>query len=141
MRWLAYPLGVAAVVGALIALTMPVSLGAAARSGSPIACGTALSPDLTTARHEDSLNRQLIQFAGPRYHPSHYADECDAIIALKRRAGMPVAALGGLVIAVVLAADVLAAGLLGRRRAAPGLATAARLGFPATPVGHGGAHP
>ena len=34
LRWFAYPLGVAAIFGALIGLTMPVNLSAADRTGS-----------------------------------------------------------------------------------------------------------
>ena len=62
--------------------------------------------DLSTARHEDSLNQQLNVLVGPQYHPSDYASECESLIALKWRVALPVASLGGLVIATVLAADV-----------------------------------
>ena len=110
MRWLVPTLGIAAIFGALIALTMPIGLSDADRGGSPITCGSALSPSLRTARHEDSLNEQLNQMVGPQYRVSDYAERCQSLIALKWRVAIPVAALGGLTIAMILAADVIAAG-------------------------------
>jgi hypothetical protein len=138
MRWWLVPVGAAAVFGAIIALTMPMNLSAADRTGSAITCGTALRADLTTAQHEDSLNRQLADMVGPRYHPTDYAGECRSEIATKWRVALPVAALGGLVIAMVAAADVVSVRGRGRHRAQAAVVTPA-LGFPSAPMG--GAHP
>ena len=138
VRWWLVPLGVAAMFGAIIALNMPVSLSAADRTGSAITCGSPLREDLSTARHEDSLNQQLNVLVGPQYHPSDYASECESLIALKWRVALPVASLGGLVIAMVLAADVVSVRGRGRHRAEATVVTPA-LGFPSAPMG--GAHP
>lgn len=135
VRWWLVPLGVAAMFGAIIALNMPVSLSAADRTGSAITCGSPLREDLSTARHEDALNKQLVEMVGPQYHPTDYAGECQSMIALKWRVALPVAALGGLVIAMVLAADVVS--VRGRHRAEATVVTPA-LGFPSAPMG--GAH-
>jgi hypothetical protein len=138
VRWWLVPLGVAAMFGAIIALNMPVSLSAADRTGLAITCGSAMREDLSTARHEDSLNQQLNVLVGPQYHPSDYASECESLIALKWRVALPVASLGGLVIAAVLAADVVSVRGRGRHRAEATVVTPA-LGFPSAPMG--GAHP
>ena len=132
LRWFAYPLGVAAIFGALIALTMPVGLGAADRTGSAITCGTPMSPRLGTARHEDSL--QLHRMVGSQYRTSDYAGQCESLIALKFRVALPVAALGGLAIAMVMAADVVAVGARARRRPV-GMIEPSGFGLPVTPVG------
>lgn len=134
MRWFAYPLGVAAIFGALIALTMPVGLGAADRTGSTISCGTPLSPSLGTARHEDTLNSQLHKMVGSQYRTSDYAGQCESLIALKFRVALPVAALGGLAIAMVMAADVVAVGARARRRSV-GMIEPSGFSLPVTPVG------
>ena len=138
LRWFAYPLGVAAIFGALIGLTMPVNLSAADRTGSAITCGTPLSPSLGTARHEDTLNSQLHQMVGSQYRTSDYAGQCESLVALKFRVALPVAALGGLAIAIVLAADVVAVGARARRRSV-GMIDPSGFSLPVTPVG--GAHP
>ena len=138
VKWWLVPLGVAAMFGAVIALNMPVSLSAADRTGSAIACGSPLSEDLSTARHEDALNKQLVDMVGPQYHATDYAGECQSVIALKWRVALPVAALGGLVIAMVAAADVVSVRGRGRHRAEATVVTPA-LGFPSAPMG--GAHP
>lgn len=138
VKWWLVPLGVAAMFGAIIALTMPMNLSAADRSGSAITCGSPLREDLSTARHEDNLNKQLVEMVGPQYHPTDYATECRSLIALKWRVALPVASLGGLVIAMVLAADVVSVRGSGRHRAPAAVVTPA-LGFPSAPMG--GAHP
>ena len=134
LRWFAYPLGVAAIVGALIALTMPVGLGAADRTGSAITCGTPMSPSLGTARHEDSLNSQLHRMVGSQYRTSDDAGQCESLIALKFRVALPVAALGGLAIAMAMAADVVAVGARARRRSV-GMVEPSGFSLPVTPVG------
>ena len=138
VRWWLVPLGVAAMFGAIFALNMPVSLSAADRTGSSISCGSPLREDLGAARHEDSLNQQLVDMVGPQYHPTDYAGECQSVIALKWRVALPVAALGALVLAMVAAADVVSVRGSGRHRVPAAVVTPA-LGFPSAPVG--GAHP
>jgi hypothetical protein len=138
VRWWLVPLGAAAVFGAIIALTMPMTLSAADRTGSAIMCGSALRTDLTIARHEDSLNKQLVDMVGPQYHPTDYASECESLAARKWRVALPVAALGGLVMAMVAAADVASVRGHARHRS-QAAAIIPALGIPSAPIG--GAHP
>ena len=50
--------GVAAMLGALVSLMLPIHLVAADRHGRPIPCGSALRLDHATVGAEDALNEQ-----------------------------------------------------------------------------------
>lgn len=113
--------GAAAVLGALLALWLPLQLGAVDRSGTPIACGTGFSEDLTVASRVDALNATQRDLAGPGFLASDYAGECAALVAERRTTALTVAGAGVVLILVTFAdAAVLAAGRAGRRSDRPG---------------------
>jgi hypothetical protein len=98
MRGLSGLVGLAAVLGALISLYIPLSLGVVDRTGTPITCGTGLYPDSSTARHEDSLNHQEHHLVSTHYLVSDYAGECGELIAARRWMAGGVGALGAVLV-------------------------------------------
>jgi hypothetical protein len=90
--------GLAAMLGALVSLTLPLHLDAADRHGRPLPCGSALRFDHDTVAAEDQLNQQLHE-QNDRLQISDYAGECAAWVKLKRRAALLVGTAGAAVIA------------------------------------------
>lgn len=111
MRSGATVLGSAAVLGALVALSMAVGLEAVDRSGAPIPCGDGFSPDFEVAAKVDRLNFDQNILSGPQFETSDYAEQCDGLIGTRRTVAATVA-LGG----AVLLGSVASAPLLGRLR-------------------------
>jgi hypothetical protein len=115
--------GAAAVLGALLALWLPLQLGAVDRSGAPIACGTGFSEDLTVAQRIDVLNATQRDLAGPGFLASDYAGGCSALISERRMTALTVAGAGVVLILATFAdAAVVAAQRAGRRSDRPGWA-------------------
>jgi hypothetical protein len=76
LQWFVGLAGLAAVLGALVSLSMPLALRVADRAGAPIACGSAWHADASTARREDSFNTQQHLLVSPQFVVSDYAGEC-----------------------------------------------------------------
>lgn len=84
MQWFVALAGMAAVLGALVSLMMPVALHVVDRTGVPIACGSGWHADTDTARHEDSLNHQHHQLVGAQFVVTDYAGECATKVSDRR---------------------------------------------------------
>lgn len=104
--------GVAAMLGALVSLMLPVHLNAADRHGRPLPCGSALRPDHDTVGAEDALNEQL-HAQNATLAISDYTGECASWAARKRRAALFVAAAGA---AVIASTELVIRGIRRRRR-------------------------
>lgn len=118
-------LGAAAVLGSLLALAMPLSLGAVDRAGAPIACGTGFSADIGTAQRVDALNLSQHALGGPSFITTDYVGDCAALVGDRRWVAITVLALGA-VILLGTVVDPLAAGAVRaqRRRGRPDWVTA-----------------
>ncbi|MHA7652719.1 hypothetical protein ACX9NE_24255 [Mycobacterium sp. ML4] len=88
-------MGAAAVLGSLFGLTLPLSLQAVDRSGSPIACGTGFHPDHRRAAREDAVNLDLHNGFGAPYELSDYRAQCDALVSARRNISVGVMFFGG----------------------------------------------
>lgn len=108
-------LGTAAVLGALVAAAMPLGLSAVDRTGAPIPCGTAMSPDYGVAAKEDLLNLDQFTLVGPVFATSDYTQQCAGIVGQRRMAAMSVAGGGMLLLLTVLAAPFAAQAVASRR--------------------------
>jgi hypothetical protein len=113
LRWFGGLSGLAAVLGALVSLSMPLALYSADRAGAPIVCGSGWHAEAATARREDSFNRQQHLLVSPQFILSDYAGECAARVVERRWLAIGVA--GGGAAAVVVAC--LAPGTAGDRPA------------------------
>jgi hypothetical protein len=102
LRWLASLVGLAAVLGALVSLCLPMALGVVDRTGTPIACGTGYHPDSTVAGHEDALNHQEHHLVGAQYMLSNYTGECGGLIAERRRLAAGVGGVGAVLVLVAV---------------------------------------
>jgi membrane protein implicated in regulation of membrane protease activity len=94
LRWFVALAGLAAVLGALVSLSIPMTLHVVDRTGVPIACGTGLNSGGETARHEDSLNHQQHQLVGAQFVVTDYAGECTARVVDRRWLAAGVAGFG-----------------------------------------------
>ncbi len=94
LRWFVALAGLAAVLGAMVSLTMPLALRVADRTGVPISCGTGWRSDAERARHEDSLNRQQHLLVGSQFVVSDYAAECAGRVVDRRWLAAGVAGFG-----------------------------------------------
>jgi hypothetical protein len=94
IRTLCRVLAAAAVLGAAMSATAPLSLEFVDRTGVPIACGTPFHPTLDTATREDAINAQQHTARGPAFALSDYASQCSAIIDGRRNIAMTVATVG-----------------------------------------------
>ena len=113
-------LGAAAVLGALLALFLPLQLGAVDRGGFRIGCGTGWGADASVAQRMDALNAQQRALAGPAFVASDYAGECAALVADRRVAALAVAAVGLVVLlSTVVEPVAAAANRVGRREGRP----------------------
>jgi hypothetical protein len=127
-------LGTAAVLGALVAAAMPLGLSAVDRTGVPIPCGTAMSPQNGVAAKEDLLNLDQHTLVGPVFTTSDYVGQCAEIIGQRRTIATAVAGGGMLILLTVFAAPYasgLAAALIASRRSRQ-----AEHARPAEPVRH-----
>ncbi len=97
-------LGAAAMLGAFLALCVPLSLRVVDRAGQPIACGTGLQPDTSVARYVDTLNAQLRAQGGAAFVASDYVGECAALIGDRRAVAGTVAGVGAAVLLTALTA-------------------------------------
>jgi len=86
--------GVAAILGATVALFLPLELKSVDRGGYPIPCGTGLRPEYSVAREQDQLNFEQHAIRGPTFLSSDYAEQCAALSTLRRSVVAPVAAVG-----------------------------------------------
>lgn len=123
MRWVFGVVGAAAVLGALFGLTLPLSLHAVDRSGSPIACGTGYHPDHRRAAREDAVNRDLHNGFGAPYELSDYRGQCDALVSARRNISVNVMVLGGTLLAASWLLTLRDAGYISLSRRTGGRAT------------------
>ncbi|WP_131810225.1 hypothetical protein [Mycolicibacterium mucogenicum] len=86
--------GMAAVLGAVMGLFVPLELKSVDRGGSPIPCGNGLRPEYSVAREQDQLNFEQHAIRGPTFLSSDYAEQCAALSTLRRSVVAPVAAVG-----------------------------------------------
>ena len=91
VRWLATLAGLAAVLGAMVSLTLPLTLHVVDRRGEPIVCGTGWRGDPATAQQEDMFNRQQHLLVGEQFVISNYAGECDRRVVDRRHLAAGVA--------------------------------------------------
>ncbi|WP_018602659.1 hypothetical protein [Mycobacterium sp. 155] len=96
-------LGAAAVLGAAIALTLPLGLDVVDRTGAPIPCGTGMHPSYNVAAKQDLLNLDQHTLAGPAYAISDYAEQCEGLITERRTAALSVGGGGAVLLLAVLA--------------------------------------
>lgn len=96
-------LGAAAVLGAAIALTLPLGLDVVDRTGAPIPCGTGMHPSYDVAAKQDLLNLDQHTLAGPGYAMSDYAEQCEGLVAERRMAALSVGGGGAVLLLAVLA--------------------------------------
>lgn len=99
LRRYACIVGLAAILGAFLSSTADLRLYAVDRNGQPIACGSALLPDLATANAEDALNGQLHDQNAQRFSASRYGADCGDWIARKRGVALATGVTGALLIA------------------------------------------
>jgi hypothetical protein len=96
-------LGAAAMLGAMIALTLPLGLAVVDRTGAPIPCGTGMTPSYDVAAQQDLLNLDQHTLAGPEYAMSDYAEQCEGLITDRRTAALTVGGSGAVLLLAVLA--------------------------------------
>lgn len=112
-------IGAAAVLGAFLALCVPLGLSVVDRAGQPIACGSGLTPNVAIAQHVDTLNRRLHVENGPGFVATNYAGDCAELIADRRSVSLAVGGIG----AAILLATLVAPAVAGARRARAGAAS------------------
>lgn len=108
-------LGAAAVLGAVIALTLPLGLDVVDRTGAPIPCGTGMRPSYDVAAKQDLLNLDQHTLAGPEYAVSDYAEQCEGLVTGRRTAALSVGGGGAVLLLAVLAGPFVARALASRR--------------------------
>jgi hypothetical protein len=111
-------LGAAAVLGALIALALPLSLHAVDRTGERIPCGNGFQASHDVARQQDELNRSHHDRGGPGFAVSDYGAQCAALVADRRLTAITVAG-GGVAISTVVCLGALRPLRVNRRHAHP----------------------
>jgi len=119
VRWFAALAGLAAVLGAMVSLTLPLALHVADRRGEPIVCGTGWHGDPAAARQEDAFNRQQHLLVGAQFVVSDYAGECERRVADRRWLAAAVAGSGAALTLTAFAAPVVVGDRSGRRRRQP----------------------
>ena len=119
LRWFAALAGLAAVLGAMVSLSMPMALLVVDRTGVPIACGTGWHSDGETARHEDSLNHQQHLLVGSQFVVSDYAGECTQRVVNRRWLAAGVAGFGTALTLGAFLAPYVVSDRPGRRRDVP----------------------
>lgn len=97
-------LGASAVLGALIAASMPLGLESVDRAGVPIPCGNALRPSYEVAAKQDRLNLDQATLVGPAFIVSDYTSQCAEPITARRTAAGSVAGAGLALVLVSYAA-------------------------------------
>lgn len=108
-------LGAAAMLGAVIALTLPLGLDVVDRTGAPIPCGTGLNPSYDVATKQDLLNLDQHTLAGPAFAMSDYTEQCEGLVTDRRLATLSVGGGGALLLLAVLAGPYGARALASRR--------------------------
>jgi hypothetical protein len=73
IRWVMVA-GMAALLGAVLALFLPLELKSVDRGGYPIPCGNGLRPEYSVAREQDQLNFEQHAVRGPAFLSSNYAE-------------------------------------------------------------------
>lgn len=97
-RWFLWVLGAAAVLGALIALALPLSLHVVDRTGQRIPCGNGYRPSYEVSDREDALNRSSHDTGGPAFAVSDYGSQCSSLVAHRRLTVLGVAGVGAIVL-------------------------------------------
>lgn len=115
VRWFAALAGLAAVLGAMVSLTLPLALHAADRRGEPIGCGTGWHGEPAAAAQEDAFNRQQHLLVGAQFVISDYAGECDQRVDDRRRLAAAVAGSGAALMLTAVVAPIVVGDRFGRR--------------------------
>jgi hypothetical protein len=108
-------LGAAAMLGAMIALTLRLGLDVVDRTGAPIPCGTGFHPFYDVAAKQDLLNLDQHTLAGPAYAMSDYAEQCEGLVTDRRTAALTVGGSGAVLLLAVLAGPFVVRALASRR--------------------------
>jgi hypothetical protein len=95
-----------ALLGAVMALFLPLELESVDRGGTPIPCGTGLRPEYTVAREQDQLNSEQHASRGAMFVSSDYVDQCAALSTARRSVAVPVAVAGAVAAFVALVVSV-----------------------------------
>jgi hypothetical protein len=119
VRWFVALLGLAAILGAVVSLAIPLALDVVDRTGVRIACGSGWQPDGGTARHEDTLNHQQHLLVGAQFVVSNYAGECAEKIVDRRNLAAGVGAFGAVLALGTLLVFYAGSARPRRRREAP----------------------
>src|SRR5689334_21610919 len=108
-------LGASAMLGASIALTLPLGLDVVDRTGVPVPCGTGLNPSYDVAAKQDLLNLDQHTLAGPAYALSDYTEQCEELVTDRRMAALSVGGGGAMLLLAVLAGPYATRRLTSRR--------------------------
>lgn len=109
-------LGVAAVLGSLVALAMPLGLTAVDRAGTPIPCGNGLAPADEIAAKQDLLNLDQHTLAGPAFATSDYVAQCAGLVSDRRTVALAVGGSGAALLLAVFAVPYAIDAVRSRRR-------------------------
>lgn len=96
-------LGASAMLGAMVAVALPLGLNAVDRTGQPIPCGSAFSPDYEVAGKQDLLNLDQHTLAGPAFATSDYVVQCAGLVTNRRNVALSVGGGGAALLLTVFA--------------------------------------
>lgn len=102
-RLVATIVGLAAMLGAVLALTTSLGLGAVDRTGEAILCGNGFRPEYDIATQQDKINLYQHNTSGPTYLASNYVQQCGQLVRNRRITAAIVGGCGGLLLALVVA--------------------------------------
>jgi hypothetical protein len=91
--------GLAAILGTLSALSLPIHLDVMDGTAHPMACGSAFHPSYLESDAADRFNRQLHDHNNALFEPSSYSVECASRVQNRRIAALAVGLAGGVIIA------------------------------------------
>lgn len=120
-------------LGALIALALPLSLHVVDRTGQRISCGNGYRPSYEVSDREDALNRSSHDQGGPAFALSDYGSQCSGLVAHRRLTALGVAGIGGILFGAGFVGALPGVGQ-GRRRSAAARQVAPAQVWP--PMGH-----
>lgn len=82
------------IVGAVVALYLPIDLNATTYQGTKITCGSVLSPDQTTA-HQADLTSALTDSEADR---TDYRGQCNAAAGMRKAIAFPAIAVAAIIL-------------------------------------------
>ena len=116
-------LGAIAAITGFIVLALPIKLNASDQQENQITCGTGYKYDVTAALREDDRNRVKYLLSRGATAQTNYLEECNTESRLRRAVGMPLAAVGVIVLIVGVIVQV-------RRRPQPPVDRTDNIGHP-----------